>query len=132
MAKKKPKPIEVKTVTCSVCGQQTDYYSTGHRSKPFVDDKNYNRVCFTCFWVPKDEEQLYNKDGTIQETIQLLYSHKHLNTAEELFQMSGGDITLQYAKQCVRAVKEKIKEAGLDGRKKEKPKKRPEANYEFA
>lgn len=132
MAKRKKK-IEEPKVACSLCGQQTDYYSTAHRNKPYVDDRCYPRLCFCCYWVPKEEEQIYDpKDGHIVEVIEYPYSHKHLHTPEELVATSIAE-DLKQAKICVKAVKEAIKSAGLDGRSKGKPKKRPEnPDYEFA
>ncbi len=109
---------------CPLCGEYMDLYCTGHRNTPFVDDQCYPKMCFVCYYVPKLEEQIYYKDGTIKEVIDYPFSHKHLHTPEEL--VGGPAETLQIARKSVRAVKAAIKAAGLDGRKKEKPKRKPQ------
>jgi hypothetical protein len=136
MAKKKRKKplviLTVKTVACPLCGQQTDYYATAHRNKPFVDDRTYPKMCFTCYQVPKTQEQVYARDGSVTEIVQLPYSHKMLHTPEELVEIGSAD-SLEEAKKSVRAVKEAIKSAGLDGRSKGRSKKKPDdPECEFA
>jgi hypothetical protein len=121
MAKKKEYK---KSELCPLCGEYMDLICTGHRNMPFVDDVCYPKMCFTCYYVPKIEEQVYNKDGSIKDEIQYPFSHKHLHTPEELAMWGQAD-NLQQARKSVRAVKKAIKAAGLDGRKAGKPKKKP-------
>lgn len=113
-----------KSDLCPICGQFMDLYCAAHRNKPFVDDQCYPKICFGCYWVPKTMEQIYNEDGSILEEKELEFSHRNLNTPEELFQQ-GTCESLKEARLCVRSVKAACKAAGLDGRKKGKPKKRP-------
>lgn len=100
-----------KSDCCPLCGDELDLYCTGHRNMPFVDDKCYPKLCFTCYWVPKTEEQIYNADDSIKETKQLPFSHKHLHTAQEL--VGGPADTLAQARRSVRAVRAAIKAANL-------------------
>ena len=101
-----------------------DIHCTAHRNSPFVDDKCYPKLCFGCYWTPKTEDQIYTRTGEVEELRQLEFSHRNLMTAEELFNQ-GTCETLRDARRCIRAVKNACKEAGLDGRKKGKSKKRP-------
>jgi hypothetical protein len=110
-----------KSDCCPLCGDELDLYCTGHRNTPFVDDKCYPRLCFTCYYVPKTEKQTYTDDGSVAEDIELPFSHKHLHTAEEL--VDGPAETLAQARRSVRAVRAAIKAAKLS--RKVKPKKRP-------
>ena len=101
-----------------------DLYTTVHKNYPFVDDKMYPALCFTCYFVPKTEDQKYGSDGTVVEDFELPYSPKNLHTAKELHQMGASD-TLSQAKKCVHAVTEACKGT----REGKKPKARPKASW---
>jgi hypothetical protein len=111
-----------KSDCCPLCGDELDLYCTGHRNLPFVDDKCYPRLCFTCYYVPKTQKQTYTDDGSVDEEVELPFSHKHLHTAEEL--VGGPAETLAQARRSVRAVRAAIKAAKLS--RKVTPKKRPQ------
>lgn len=81
-----------------------DIIITSHKNKPFIDNKTYDKICFTCFNVPKTVEQKYNKDGTIKEEIQLDYCIENLYSPQELLNQGSAD-NLNQAKTCVNAVK---------------------------
>ena len=100
-----------------------DLIITSCRNDPFVDDKFYDRMCFGCFHTPKGEIVTYTPAGEVEETTPV-WDHKHLYTAQELVDQ-GSCESLAEARKCVRSVKAAIKAAGLDGRKKSKPKKQP-------
>lgn len=112
------------TKNCPVCGQKMDVYTTAHKNHPFVNDKIYPALCFTCYFVPKTEDQKYSPDGSISENTDLPYSHKNLHTAKELHDM-GASETLSQAKKCVQAVAEACR--GVKEGK--KPKTRPKASW---
>jgi hypothetical protein len=112
------------TRKCPLCGQKLDMYTTAHKNFPFVDERTYPSMCFTCYFVPKTEEQKYNADGTISESIEIPYDHRSLHTAKELHD-SGASESLSYAKKCVQAVMEACKGV-KDGKK---IKTRPKASW---
>jgi len=89
---------------CQICNQKTDFYTNVHKKDPFINGKNYDFVCFTCFFVPKLIEQTYNKDLTLKEEIELEYSCENIKTAKDLYEQGSSD-TLAYAKRSVEAVK---------------------------
>jgi len=93
---------------CSLCGQKTDIYTTVHRSKPFVDGKNYQKLCFTCFSVPKTLNQTYNSRGLIKEEIEIPYSCQNLHTPKEVYSEGSAD-SLKQAKKSVESVMESCK-----------------------
>lgn len=101
-----------------------DIYTTAHKNHPYVDEKTYPAMCFTCYFVPKTEEQKYKKDGSVDECLEVPYSHKNLHTARELYDTGAAD-TLSQAKKCVMAVIEACK--GV--REGKKPKTRPKASW---
>lgn len=101
-----------------------DMYTTAHKNAPYVDDKTYPAMCFTCYFVPKTETQTYKPDGTILEHLEIPYSHKSLHTPKELVQL-GASESLIYAKKCVVAVVEACK--GV--REGKKPKTRPRSSW---
>lgn len=108
---------------CKMCNQKTDVWTTVHRNLPFIDNKLYSEMCFTCYFVPKLVEQKYNKEGNIIEEAPLPYSCENLHTAKELFEQGTSD-SLKYAKNCVSAVENSCKKC-----KKNKPKNRPSATW---
>lgn len=89
---------------CSICEQKTDIYTTVHKNHPYVNGKMYNIICFTCYFVPKIQEQKYDKNGLIVEEIDLPYCCDNLNTPAELCQQGSAD-SPKKAKISVDAVK---------------------------
>lgn len=90
-------------IFCSLCGQRADVYTTVHRSKPFVDGENYQKLCFTCFSVPIILKQTYNSKGLIKENIDVPYCCQNLNTARDVYNQGSSD-TLKQAKKSVESV----------------------------
>jgi hypothetical protein len=97
---------------CPLCGQFMDLYCTGNRHTPFVDGKTYDKICFTCYHVPRTERQIYNEEGNLEEEIKILYSPKYLHTAKELFDMGPAETMVQ-ARRSVASVRSAIKAAKL-------------------
>lgn len=89
---------------CPICKQKMDIYTTVHKKAPFIDGKNYDMLCFTCFFVPKIQKQKYDKNGYIIEQIELDYCCDNLSSAQELYQQGSSD-TLKNAKISVESVK---------------------------
>jgi hypothetical protein len=111
-----------KPKNCRVCGQKMDIYTKVHKNSPFVDGKNYDEICFTCYFVPKVSEQIYNPDGTLLEERPLPYSCANLNAPEELF-ARGSSHSLKEARTCVEAVTK------LCSGKKKEQKSKPAASW---
>ena len=109
---------------CQVCGQKIDIYTSVHKKAPFVDGRNYETVCFTCFFVPKVLDQKYNKDGSVKEQTEVPYSCSSLSSARELYEQGSAD-SLRQAKACVEAVEKSCK--GVSPPK--KPIRRPEPSW---
>ncbi len=80
-----------------------DVFTSSYKNSPFVDNKTYASLCFTCCLVPKTLEQTYKPDGSISEEKHLDFSCENLHTAKELYEQGSAD-TLKYAKRCVEAV----------------------------
>ena len=38
---------------CPICDQPMDIEVTSHKNSPFVDNKTYSTMCFTCYFAPK-------------------------------------------------------------------------------
>ena len=111
-----------KSDLCPLCGQFMDLYCTGNRHTPFVDGKTYNKICFTCYHVPKTVRQVYDDKDELIEEIELPYSHKHLHTAKELFDIGPAETMVQ-ARRSVASVRSAIKAVKLKrGAKFTKPK----------
>jgi len=102
MAKKK------KVESCPLCGQPLDLYCTGNKRHLFVDGKNYDKLCFTCYNVPKTTRQTYDENGNVDEDIKLPYSPKYLHTAKDLFDAGMADTMVQ-ARRSVASVRASIK-----------------------
>lgn len=96
--------INKKMVECDICNQKTNIYTKVHKTIPFVDGRNYDKVCFGCFNVPRTSEQTYKKDGSIKDHTDLDYSPNYLHSGRELTDEGCCD-TLKEAKRCVEAVK---------------------------
>ncbi len=112
---------------CPVCDQKMDIWTSVHKNHPFVDNKNYPTMCFTCYHVPKIKEQKYNKDGSVAEDLEVPYCCENLCSAKELHD-SGASDSLRQAKACVEAVQKLC--AGI--RPDKKPKTRPPASWNVA
>lgn len=102
--KKKKVSLKRKVELCEICGQSMDLCVISHKNKPFIDNKNYSKICFTCYSVPKILYQNYDKNGYIIDEKPLDYSHENLHSPEELYREGSAD-SLSYAKKCVEAVK---------------------------
>ena len=119
---KKDKEKSNKKNICPICLQKIDLCVTSHKNKPFIDNKLYPKICFTCFHVPKISEQKYDERGYIKEEIGLDYSHENLHKPEDLV-YSGAADSLEHAKKCVKAVKNlRIEKCSKKDDKKTKPK----------
>lgn len=101
-----------------------DICTSAHKNVPFVDNRTYPTMCFTCYSVPKTQDQKYGKDGSVVEELDLEYSPKNLHTPKELYD-SGAAETLKQAKLSVTAVEGLCK--GV--RPPKKPLKRPPASW---
>jgi len=112
--------------TCDLCGQKLTIYTKSHKHIPFVDNKLYDKLCFTCCLVPKTSNQIYNSNGTIKEIVEIPYSKDNLFTAKELF-IAGSCDSLKEATISVDAVVKSIKSSG-----KTKTKKSPEFVWSLA
>lgn len=117
---------------CPICGQYMDFIVTSHRNKPFVDGKCYPKMCFACFHVPLDYITTYDEQGNIAETSGPFFSHRHLNSAEDLLK-NGSVNSLREAQNSVDAVKRSCREVGarnLDKLKITRPSPDYELNFE--
>jgi C4-type Zn-finger protein len=88
---------------CPICQQKMDIWTTVHKNLPFVDNRTYPAICFTCYFVPKTVDQKYALDGTVSEEIDLSYSPSNLHTAKELYEAQTAE-SMKRAKACVEAV----------------------------
>lgn len=104
---------------CPICNQHMDLCVTSHKNKPFVDNKNYSKMCFTCYSTPKILQQKYNENGYIIEQVDLPYDKKNLHTPEELLHEGSAD-SLEQAKKCVRSVKKLVIENKINNKTKPK------------
>lgn len=110
---------KIKIDPCPICQQHMDVCVTSHKNKPFVDNKFYPKMCFTCFSVPKTIEQKYDENGYILEEKELDYSKKNLHKPEELFHEGSAD-TLFNAKKSVRCVKKLVVQKEIKNKNKPK------------
>lgn len=101
-----------------------DIYTNAHKSVPFVDGKLYSSLCFTCYFVPKIEDQKYDKSGSIVEEIQLPYCCDNICDPKELHEQGGAE-SIQRAKISINAVKESCK----GSKRLKKQAFRPKANW---
>lgn len=81
-----------------------DIYTHAHKSAPFVNGKLYPLMCFTCFFVPKIEEQKYDRHGSISEEIELPYCCENISDPRDLYEQGVAE-SLSRAKTSVNAVK---------------------------
>lgn len=113
-------------ISCPICGQYNmEFYATTYRSHPFIDGKTYPKMCFGCAHTPKEYEQTYDKKGEILEEFGPFFDHKHLATAQELFEQ-GSTETLAEAQRCISGVRRRIKEVGAVALKKLRLKQPPQ------
>lgn len=98
-----------------------DICVTSHKNKPFIDNKFYAKMCFTCYSLPKILQQKYDENGYIKEEVQLDYCKENLNKPEELVHEGSAD-TIEYARKCYRSVKNLIVEKNKKITNKTKPK----------
>ena len=95
---------------CPLCGNTMTLYCTAHKNQPFIDGKLYPKMCFTCYHVPKTEEQVYDEEGVVIEEISLPYNHRNLHTIKELVDYQIAENPKE-AKDSVRAVKLAVSQA---------------------
>lgn len=93
-----------KSDLCPICEDYMDLVIVSCKNTPFVDGKNYPKMCFTCWHVPKEEVQIYDESGCIKEVNGPFYDHLHLNSAQELVDEGSAD-TLKQARKSLRCVK---------------------------
>lgn len=108
-------------IVCDICKQKTDIYTKVHKSIPFVDGRNYEKVCFGCFNVPRTIKQTYSSDGCLKDHDELDYSPNSLHSAKELTNEGCCD-TLKEAKICLEAVSKLCSKAKKSVKLKGKPK----------
>lgn len=101
-----------------------DIWTTAHKNNPFVDNKTYPAMCFTCYHTPKISEQKYARDGSVLEDASLPYSCENLCTAKELHESGAAD-SVRQARVCLEAVQNLCKGVRPD----KKPKTRPSASW---
>lgn len=122
-----------KNYDCPICGQYMDFIVTTFRSKPFIDGQTYARMCFCCANVPKEYEVFLNPDGTIEREEGPYFSHRHLQTPQELVDGQTAD-TLKEAEKSVECVKRACRAVGakaLDKLKLSRPKPEYEQNPDY-
>jgi hypothetical protein len=101
---KAEKKDKKKSDNCPICGQYMDLCVISHKNKPFVDNRLYPKICFTCYCVPKVSDQKYDENGYIKEEIDLEYSHKNLYKPEDLL-LKGSAENIHQATKSYKAVK---------------------------
>lgn len=107
--------------TCNICGTPTDIYTNVHSKNKFIDYKLYDKVCFTCYFVPKIIDQKYDKEGLVLEENELEYCCENLNTPKELM-ASGSAENLKEAKKSYESVVELCKKVKKNKTKINRPK----------
>lgn len=93
---------------CDICGSVLDIYTNCHAKNKFVDYNFYDKVCFICYFVPKIIDQKYDKEGQVDEDVELEYCCDNLNTPKELF-YNGNAESLKEAKRSYESVLELCK-----------------------
>lgn len=109
---------------CPICDQKMDVWTAAHKNQPFVDNKMYPAICFTCYHVPKTKEQKYKKDGSVEEDVEIPYCYENLYSAKELYESGSAD-NIRQAKICLEAVQKLCSRIKSD----KKPKIRPLASW---
>jgi hypothetical protein len=97
-----------KTDLCPICEEFMDLAIISCKKTPFVDGRNYSKMCFTCWHVPKEEVQIYDEKMKIKKIEGPFYDHIHLNSAQELVDEGSADC-LKQARKSIRCVKKKCK-----------------------
>jgi len=113
--------MSVNKIICDICGQNTTIYTKVHKTVPFVDGRNYEKVCFGCFNVPRTSNQTYQSDGCLKDHTELDYSPEYLHSAKELTSEGCCD-TIKEAKTCVETVTKLCSKAKRSVKLKGKPK----------
>jgi len=89
---------------CCLCKQDTDLFTTEYKTKPFIDNKTYNILCFTCYCVPKILDQKLDKDDYVLEETELPFCCRYLHKPSELVDFGSAD-SFKQAKISTNAVK---------------------------
>lgn len=95
--------MKTKKKICDICGASMDIYTNVHQKSKFIDYNYYDKVCFTCYFVPKTKTQKYDKEGCLSEEIELDYSSDNLNSPKELLSQGHAE-TLKEAKRSYESV----------------------------
>jgi hypothetical protein len=103
--RKKKICLKLKDNLCPICNQKMDLCVISHKNRPFIDNKLYPKMCFTCYSVPKIYDQKYDENGYIKEEKTLDYNFSNLHTPQEIFNEGSAD-SLEQAKKCVKAIKD--------------------------
>lgn len=106
---------------CDICGSLVDIYTSVHSKNKFIDYNFYEKVCFTCYFVPKIIDQKYNQEGLVLEENELEYCCENLNTPKELIS-AGNAESLKEAKRSHEAVVELCKKVKKNKSKISRPK----------
>jgi len=88
---------------CSICGANTDIYTNVHSKNKFIDNNFYDKVCFTCYFVPKTIHQTYNREGLVAEETELEYCSENLHTPKELV-LGGSAENIKEAKRSYESI----------------------------
>lgn len=86
-----------KIVFCDLCGQKTDIYTDHCKNNFFIDNKKYDKLCFSCYFVPKDIKQKYDSNGDILHHDFVGFSCDYLNSPKEIY-FQGSSSSLKEAK----------------------------------
>lgn len=114
---------------CPVCGQSNmDFHAVTYRTHPFIDGRTYPRMCFGCAHVPEEYQQKYDEQGECVDQLGPFFDHKHLLTAQELYEQGSVD-SLAEARRCIAGVRARLKEVGAVKLKKLRLK-RPQHEYD--
>ena len=87
---------------CPICGNYIDVVVRYYALEPFIDGRNYDKICYTCANVPKTWE--YDQSGEI-----VVYDHispNRLRTVEEMME-EGWD--KKEANDSIKAIKKLLK-----------------------
>jgi hypothetical protein len=105
---------------CDLCGSKLDIFTTIHKTHKFIDNNNYDRLCFTCYNVPKIIHQSYDNDGDLKDEVVLEYSCEHTYSAKELVRMGAAD-NINQAANSIRAVHDSCKKLKKTFSQKDRP-----------
>ena len=88
---------------CDLCGQVLDLFTSSHKTQPFIDGRLYEKMCLTCFFVPKTMVQTYTSKGLVKDETNVPYSCNSLHTPKEIFNQGSSD-NLKQAKISVNKI----------------------------